>query len=98
MKYGNASGDLASPQTNDNRACLTITRRALLGGTAFALGSLALHASAMAAPAAATPEQFLALSKLANDRAELSDVTSKRILDALSEDATLAAGLAALVG
>jgi hypothetical protein len=99
MRYENAESDLASPHTNDNLSSLNISRRALLGGTAFALGSLALHAPAMAQTASApTPEQFLALSKRATDRAELSEVTSKRILDALGEDASTAGGLVALVG
>lgn len=79
-----------------------MTRRSLLGSTALAVAGLGVVGLAPIRAFAATPEaDFFAVSSLLTDKKDLSEVTSKRIFDALNGDdpgfAARLARLAALV-
>ena len=83
-KVASDAGSVGS-NTNDP-AALGITRRALLAGTALALGGYGELPAASAAPPPDGAARFLAVSRSVTGKSDLSPVTAQRIHDALVAD------------
>lgn len=63
-----------------------LTRRALLAGTALSIGTIILSGSVLAAAPDERESRFLDVSMRLTEKADLPDVTSRRILAALAAD------------